>query len=141
MLEQESFWNGNGFVVITDKTKPAMKLTIDELVSRGKKVYVVDLSEKPDEGAFRKVSEIPSDANYAVIGLTKTNPAEIIEDLKEKGIKKCWMHWRTETAEAKEKCAELQMPTITGRCPMMYLCNGFGIHSLHGTLAKMIGKY
>ena len=79
MLEQESFWSGDCFVVVTDKTKPAMSLTIDELASRGKKVYVVDMSEKPDETAFRKVSEIPSDANCAVVGLTKINPGEIIK--------------------------------------------------------------
>jgi hypothetical protein len=43
MSEQESFWNQECFAVITDKTKPAMKLTIDELASRGKRVYVVDM--------------------------------------------------------------------------------------------------
>jgi predicted CoA-binding protein len=141
MLEQETFWDGNCFVVITDKTKPAMKLTIEELVSRGKKVYVVDMSEEPDKAAFRNVSEIPSDTDYAVIGLTKTNPAEIIEDLKEKGIRKCWIHWRTETPEAKERCIESQMPVITGRCPMMYLGHGLNIHTMHGKLAKLLGKY
>ena len=36
MSEQESFWNDKCFAVITDKTKSAMKLTIDELKSRGK---------------------------------------------------------------------------------------------------------
>jgi predicted CoA-binding protein len=141
MLEQESFWNGNCFVVVTDKTKPAMLLTIDELVSRGKMVYVVDMSEKPDDSAFRDVSEIPIGADYAVIGLTKINPAEIIEDLKEKGIKKCWMHWRTDTPEANEKCAQLHMHLITGRCPMMYLGQGLSIHTMHGRLAKLLGKY
>lgn len=64
-----------------------MKLTIEELVSRGKKVYVVDMSEKPDKAAFRNVSEIPFDADYAVIGLTKTNPAEIIEAQRERNQK------------------------------------------------------
>jgi len=141
MLEQEAFWNGNCFVVITDKTKPAMKLTIEELLSRGKKVYVVDMSEKPDESAFRSISEIPDDADYAVIGLTKTDPADIIEDLKEKGIKKCWIHWRTETPLAKERCIESQMPFITGKCPMMYLIRGLSIHTVHGRLAKLLGKY
>ena len=141
MLEQEEFWNGNCFVVITDKTKPAMKLTIDELISRGKKVYVVDMSQQPDKAAFRSVSEIPNDAELAVIGLTKTNPAEIIRDLKDKGIRKCWMHWRTDTPEAKKICIELQMPFIAGRCPMMYLGHGLSIHTMHGKLAKLLGKY
>jgi len=141
MLDQESFWNGNRFVVVTDKTKPAMKLTIDELTSRGKKVYVVDMSEKPDAAAFRDVSEIPLGADCAVIGLTKTNPADIIEVIKGKGIRKCWMHWRTDTPEAKEKCAQLNMPLITDRCPMMYLGQGLSIHTMHGRLAKLLGKY
>jgi len=141
MLEQEEFWNGNCFVVITDKTKPAMKLTIEELISRSKKVYVVDMSQQPDKAAFGSVSEIPNDAELAVIGLTKTNPAEIIRDLKDKGIRKCWMHWRTDTPEAKKICIESQMPFITGRCPMMYLGHGLSIHTMHGKLAKLLGKY
>lgn len=141
MLEQEEFWNGNCFVVITDKTKPAMKLTIGELISRSKKVYVVDMSQQPDKAAFRSVSEIPNDAELAVIGLTKTNPAEIIQDLKDKGIRKCWMHWRTDTPEAKKICIESQMPSITGRCPMMYLGHGLSIHTMHGKLARLLGKY
>jgi predicted CoA-binding protein len=141
MLEQEAFWNGNCFVVITDKTKPAMKLTIEELIRRGKKVYVVDMSEEPDKSAFRKVSEIPTDAEHAVIGLTKINPSETIQGLKEKGIKKCWIHWRTETPEVKEICVKSQMPFIAGRCPMMYLGHGLSIHTMHGTLAKLLGKY
>jgi len=49
MSEQESFWDAECFVVVTDKTKPAMKLTIDELTARGKKIYVVDMSDTPDK--------------------------------------------------------------------------------------------
>ncbi|MDQ1283453.1 MAG: CoA-binding protein, partial [Euryarchaeota archaeon] len=44
---------------------------IEELISRGKMVYVVDMSQQPDKAAFRSVSEIPNDAELAVIGLIK----------------------------------------------------------------------
>jgi len=141
MSEQESFWNDKCFAVITDKTKPAMKLTIDELELRGKRVYVVDLSEKPDEGTFQSISELPKDIDCAVIALTKMNPGDIIEELKKKGINKCWIHWRTETPEVKQKCIESQMQFITGRCPMMYLSQGFNIHAMHRGAAKIFGKY
>lgn len=141
MLEQESFWDAECFVVITDKTKPAMKLTIDELASRGKKVYVVDMSDKPDEGTFQNVSELPADVDCAVIGLTKIDPVNVIEDLEKKGINRCWIHWRTETPDAKEKCAELHMQCITGRCPMMYLGHDLSIHTMHRGIAKLLGKY
>jgi len=71
----------------------------------------------------------------------KQSPSEIIEDLKEKGIRKCWIHWRTETPEAKERCIESQMPVITGRFPMMYLGHGLSIHTMYAKLAKLLGKY
>jgi predicted CoA-binding protein len=141
MSEQESFWDAERFVVITDKTKPAMKLTIDELSSRGKKVYVVDMSDTPDKGVIQSISELPLDAERAIIGVTRTNPADIINDLEEKGIEKFWIHWRTETPELKKKCMEPKMTCITGKCPMMYLSQGFNIHTLHKRIAKLIGKY
>ncbi len=44
MSEQRSFWDAGSFVEITDKTKPAMKPTIDKLTSLGKRVYVIYVS-------------------------------------------------------------------------------------------------
>jgi hypothetical protein len=141
MLDQESFWNAKSFVVVTDKTKPAMKMTIDNLASIGRKVYVVDMSDKPDDGTFQRVSDIPSGADRAVIGITKSNPADVIEVLKKRGIRKFWIHWRTETPESRQKCSEPQMQCIAGRCPMMYLSKGLNIHTMHGSLMKLLGKY
>jgi hypothetical protein len=48
----------------------------------------VDLTGAPDKGALHSVSELSLDVECAVIGLTKTNPADAIDDLEEKGIKK-----------------------------------------------------
>jgi hypothetical protein len=141
MLEQESFWDAESFVVVTDKTKPAMKLTIDELTSRGKKVYVVDISDKPDNETLQNVSELTPGIDRAVIGITKANPGDMIEGLKKKGVKKFWIHWRTETPEAKRKCSDLQIQCITGRCPMMYLSDGLNMHTVHGGIMKLLGKY
>jgi hypothetical protein len=141
MLEQESFWENNSFAILTDKTKPAMKLTIDELARRGKRVYVVDLSNSPDKYSIHCIYDLPSDIDCAIIGLKKENTEKAIDDIKKKGIKKCWIHWRTETVQAKKKCAEYQMQCITGKCPMMYLSRGFNIHTIHGRLAKLIGGY
>ena len=140
MSEQESFWDAECFIVVTDKTKPAMKLTIDELTARGKKIYVVDMSDTPDKGAMQNISELPSDADRVIIGVTRTNPADIIDDLEEKGIEKFWIHWRTETPELKKKCMESKMTCITGKCPMMYLSQGFNIHALHKNIARLLGK-
>jgi predicted CoA-binding protein len=141
MSEQESFWDYECFAVVTDKTKPAMKWTIDELASRGKRVYIVDVSDEPDQGAIWSISELPLHIDCAVIGLTKTNPVNIMEDLEKKGIKRFWIHWRTETPEVRKKCIESQIQCITGRCPMMYLGHGFNMHTMHKGVSRLFGKY
>ena len=139
MLEQESFWNAESFAVITDSTKPAMKWTVDELTKKGKKVYVVDMSGSPDKDALHNIYDLPSGVENAVIGVTTSNPADVMADLEKKGIKKTWIHWRTETPEVKKMCEKSNC--ITGRCPVMYLAHGFNIHTMHRGISKLFGKY
>ncbi len=137
----ENFWNANVFAVITDNTKPAMKWAASELKKRGKKVYVVDLSDKPDPGSLKNVSELPGVLDRAIIGITKSEPADLIPTLKEKGTKKVWIHWKTETEKALGACRDENLEYLAGRCPMMYLGSGLSIHGLHRTIAKMTGNY
>ena len=139
--EQELFWEANSFAVVTDNTKPAMKWAIKELTKRGKNVYSIDMSKKTGERTLLTVSDLPDGIENAVIGVTTTQPADILDDLKERGINNVWIHWMTETPEVKEKCGESQIHCISGRCPMMYLGHGLSIHTLHKGFAKLIGKY
>ena len=118
-----------------------MKLTIDELARRGKRVYVVDLSDNPDKEMMLRISDLPLYVDCAIVGVKKENTENAIVELSLKGIKKCWIHWRTQTVPAKQKCKELQMQCISGKCPMMYLSRGLNIHTMHGSLAKLLGKY
>ena len=92
--ERESFWDAKTYAVITDHTKPAIKWAISELKNRGKNVYVIDLSDKPEPGSLRNVSELPAGLDRAVLGVTKTDPGDLIPALKEKGITKIWLHWK-----------------------------------------------
>lgn len=136
-----NFWDANVFAVITDNTKPAMKWAASELKKRGKKVYVVDLSDKPDPDSLKNVSELPGGLDRAIIGITKSEPGNLIPTLKEKGAKKVWIHWKTETEKALSVCEEENLEYLAGRCPMMYLGSGLSIHGLHRTIAKMTGGY
>lgn len=139
--KRESFWDAKTYVFVTDNTKPAMKWAISELKSRGRSVYVIDLSDKPKPGSLRGVSELPSGPDHAVLGVTKTDPGDFIPALKEKGITKIWLHWNTETEKALATCKAKGLECMTEHCPMMYLGSGFSIHGVHRTIAKMIGKY
>lgn len=137
----ENFWNANVFAVITDNTKPAMKWTASELKKRGKKVYLVDISDKPASESLKTVSELPEGIDRAIIGITKSEPGELIPILKEKGTKKVWIHWKTETEKALGACRNENLEYLAGRCPMMYLGSGLSIHGLHRAVAKMTGNY
>ncbi|MDQ1276181.1 MAG: hypothetical protein QG610_1756 [Euryarchaeota archaeon] len=137
----ENFWNANTFAVITDNTKPAMKWAASELKKQGKKVYVIDLSDKPAPGSLKNVSELPGSLDRAIVGITKSEPGDLIPALKEKGAKKVWIHWKTETEKALSACEEENLEYLAGRCPMMYLGSGLSIHGLHRTIAKMTGDY
>jgi len=142
MSEQESFWDNGSFLVVTDKTKPAMIWTAQELRRRGKKVYVLDLSDRPDEGSITAISGLPTEIDCAVIGVTRRDPADVIEEIMKMGIKKFWIHLRTDTADAKRVCQQAEVQCISGRCPMMYLApGGLNIHSMHRAVAKIFNKY
>ena len=139
--KRESFWDAKTYVFVTDNTKPAMKWAISELKSRGRNVYVIDLPEKPEPGSLRTVSELPAGLDHAVLGVTKIDPDNLIPALKEKGITKIWIHWRTETEKALATCKAEGLECMTGHCPMMYLGSSFSIHGVHRAVVKMTGKY
>jgi hypothetical protein len=69
--ERESFWNAKTYALVADHTKPAIKWAISELKNRGKNVYVIDLSDKPEPGSLRKESELPAGLDRAVLGSQK----------------------------------------------------------------------
>ena len=139
--EQKAFWDFSSFAIVTDKSKPAIELTINELKNRGKSVHVIDLSSDPDPETFKDVSEIPDGVETAVIGVTKTEPADIMKSLEDRGIKRFWIHWRTDTQRTKEMCNSSEIQCVTGKCPMMYLGSSLSIHGLHRSIAKLFGKY
>lgn len=139
--ERKDFWNAKNYALITDNSKPAMKWTASELKSRGKKVYLVDLSQKPDRDSLTDLAEIPVDVDHVVIGVTNTEPGDLIPILKGKGIKKVWLHWRTDTEKSVEACQKQGFKCITGYCPMMYLGNGLSIHGVHRGIVQIMGKY
>ena len=87
-LDRENFWDAQTFAVITDHTKPAMEWTISELKNRGKEVYIADLSEKPYPDSLKYIAELPSGLDRVIIGITKTEPGDIIPLLAEKSVKK-----------------------------------------------------
>ncbi|WMW24709.1 hypothetical protein RE474_11555 [Methanolobus sediminis] len=141
LTKQEEFWERDNFLIITDGTKPAMKWTIDELRKRGKSFTVLDYSDKSIEGSIQDISEVSASVKNVVIGITKREPARIIEKLAEKGIVDFWVHWKTDTCDVNHLEYYPNLNVITGKCPMMYLGSGASIHGFHRFVAKALGQY
>ncbi|TGC09482.1 CoA-binding protein [Methanolobus halotolerans] len=139
--KQEEYLERDNLVVITDGTKPAMKWTIDELKKRNLTVHVVDLSDKPAPGSLTDIADLPETAENVIIGVTKTDPAKIIENLVSRGIINFWVHWKTDTSAVENLASEPGMDIITGKCPMMYLGKSMSIHGFHRAIARSLGKY
>jgi hypothetical protein len=76
-----------------------------------------------------------------VLGITKTDPGDLIPSFYEKGINKVRLHWKTEAQKALEVCKGEGLKYMTERCPMLYLGSNFSIHGMHRALAKVMGKY
>ncbi|AKB86118.1 hypothetical protein [Methanococcoides methylutens] len=138
-MDYSEFWDADEYIVVNDKTKPAIKWAADELQKRGKTVHYVDLSNRPDLDAIKSAGEVPDGVKNAVIGVTIMEPADIMKQLFEKGVVNIWIHWRTDTPAVRELCADHNC--FTGRCPMMYLGSDLSIHGVHRAIAKLTGKY
>lgn len=137
----ESFWEAGSYLIFTDRTKPAMKWTVEELEKRGKKVFTVDVSSKRGEELEATINNIPSGFEAAVVGVTTMEPAQIVSSALTHGIAKIWLHWRTETEDAIRRCEEAGVEFHFGRCPVMYLSRGVNAHTLHGGFLKLFGRY
>lgn len=138
-IDYSEFWDADEYVVVDDKTKPAIKWASNELKKRGKTVYYVDLSNRPELDSIKSVGEVPDGVENAVIGLTTMEPADVMKQLFDKGVVNTWIHWRTDTPAVRELCADHRC--FTGRCPMMYLGNDLSIHGVHRAIAKLMGNY
>lgn len=139
--DAESFWEGNNYLVVTDRSKPAIKLTIEELKKRGMSVQVMDIKGMGTDKINAGLESLSLPVEKAVIGITAVEPADIINYLMSKGCKDIWVHWRTDTEKVREIAYGAGNNILIGRCPMLYLGNGLSIHGMHRLISRSFGKY
>lgn len=141
MTNSESFWEGKSYLIVTDRSKPAIKLTIDELKKRGMSVQALDIKDM-DAAQIQAALEVLSlPVEKVVIGIKAVEPADIIKYLIGRGCKDIWVHWRTDTEKVREMASGAAGHILIGRCPMLYLGNGLSIHGMHRLIARSLGKY
>lgn len=141
MNDAESFWEGKSYLIVTDRSKPAIKLTIEELKKKGMSVQVLDIKgmDRDKTNAALKALSLP--VEKVVIGITAMEPADIIKYLIDRNCKDIWVHWRTDTEKVRAIASNTAGNILIGRCPMLYLGNGLSIHGMHRLIARSFGKY
>lgn len=137
----ENFWKGKNYLVVTDRSKPAIKLTIDELKKRGLSVQVMDVKGMDTDKINANLEALSLPVEKVVIGITAVEPADIIRYLLNKGCKNIWVHWRTDTEQVRALVSDKGSNIMIGKCPMLYLGSGLSIHGMHRLIARSLGKY
>jgi len=141
MNAAESFWEGNSYLIVTDRSKPAIKLTIDELKKRGLSVQALDIKDLGASQVRAALEALSLPVEKVVIGITAMEPADIIQYLLGRGCEDIWVHWRTDTEKVREMASGTAGNIMTGKCPMLYLGSGLSIHGMHRLIARSFGKY
>ena len=139
MNDEESFWEGKSYLIVTDRSKPAIKLTIEELKKKGMSVQVLDIKgmDRDQTNAALKALSLP--VEKVVIGITAMEPADIIKYLIDRNCKDIWVHWRTDTEKVRAIASGTSGNILIGRCPINL--NGLSIHGMHRLIARSFGKY
>lgn len=143
--DYENFWNHDTYVLVghTGSARKFPQQTYDGLKKNGKTVYAIDPGAEDINGdpTYADFASLPGQADCAVLELPREKTKEWVEKAADAGIKKIWIHQKTETPEAVELAKEKGMEVLTDTCAVMYVTPGVTYHSIHKWIFKLLGKY
>jgi predicted CoA-binding protein len=118
-----------------------------ELERRGYDVPPVNpkASEVMGRPCFARVRDIQPAVDGALLMTTPEVTPAVIADCAAAGIRRVWMYRAGAKGAVSEKAItfsqEHGIQVVPGQCPFMFLPGSGGVHSLHGFLRKIFGKY
>ena len=118
-----------------------------ELERRGYDIVPVNpkASEVMGRPCFTRVQDIPPPVDGALLMTTPEVTDAVITDCAAAGIRRVWMYRARGKGAVSEKavtfCQECGMQVVPGQCPFMFLPGSGRVHTFHGFLRKIFGKY
>lgn len=104
-----------------------------------------NISEIDGHKCYSSVEDITTPLNSAIILTPSITLVNIVQDCISKGIRHIWIYNGNENDEhlrsSIEICKENGVNLVYGFCPLMFLPGTAFPHKVHGTLAKIFGKY
>lgn len=143
-MNYQSFWNFNRFGIVGNSVKkPFPKITYGKLKESGKQVFPVDstLSEIDGDPVFPAISDLPDNIEAIIIEVPKEESLNTVKQAVEKGIMNIWIHMNCDSPEALSYAKEKGASLWYGTCAVMYLSSGFSMHTFHGWINKIRGRY
>ncbi|NCO32982.1 MAG: CoA-binding protein [Armatimonadetes bacterium CG2_30_59_28] len=143
-MDYRSFWNNDSYAVVGhSQRKPFPTISYGKLKERGKKVFPVDPSVQEIKGevAYPDFVSLPEAVDAAVLELPRDETKDWVEKAAAAGIRNVWIHMGRETPEAIALAAEKGLNLWYGTCAVMYLSEGFSVHSIHAWVNKALKRY
>jgi uncharacterized protein len=118
-----------------------------ELEPRGYDVVPVNpkASEVMGRPCSARVQDIQPPVDGALLVTTAEVTDAVISDCAAAGIRRAWIYRAGGKGAVSEKAIafsqEHGIQVVPGQCPFMFLPGSGGVHSLHGFLRKIFGKY
>lgn len=112
------------------------------LKEKGYNVFPVNPFAEAVEGerCFPDLTSIPEPVEAAIILTKPKNSEGIVEDARNKGIKKIWFQQGADFSKQVEKAQKAGMAVVSKKCIFMYAPPVKGGHALHRFFAKLFGK-
>ncbi len=134
-------------VGMSREAKSMSEAVFKELSKRGYDVVPVNpnVQEVMGRKCFARVQDIQPPVEAALLMTSPAVTEAVVKDCVECGIKRIWMHRGVGQGSVSEKaievCRERGIRVIPGECPLMFLPQRDGIHSFHGFIRKLTGRY
>jgi acyl-CoA synthetase (NDP forming) len=128
----KNFFDGNEilFIGYSTKKRSIARTIFQTMVKHGIKVYPMNNKKdgKYDTKVYKSFEELPKVPRCAYILLNKDNSQKIIDQLKDRGVKKILFQKGSVDQGTLSKCQEMGIETAVG-CPLMIY--GTGLHKIH----------
>jgi predicted CoA-binding protein len=142
--DRERFWEHSSFAFVGHSAVKGFPATsYREARKLGKKVFAVDPSVAQIEGdaTYPDLKALPEPVEAAVLEVPKDETAKWVGLAADAGIDDVWIHMNRDTPEALSLARDRGVNVHTGSCAVMYLVSGFNVHTIHGFINKLVGKY
>jgi uncharacterized protein len=134
-------------VGMSREPKSMSETVFKELSRLGYEVVPVNpnVQEVMGRKCFARVQDVQPPVDAVLLMTSPAVTEAVVKDCAECGIKRVWMHRGVGQGSVSEKaieiCRERGIRVIPGECPLMFLPQRDGIHSFHGFIRQIMGRY